>query len=296
VIRDPARIGCALESRDRAESIIGTASRVRRWLLIEQPGAWGQDAVGESQLPIGVAAAVAERARASGVRVLLVRDRSHDPAGPRTAMLARSDRVHRWVERIAFDNPEQLVGLDLAATGSDEPPGLGEQVASTVFLVCTNGKHDPCCADLGRPVLRALRAAGIEAWESSHVGGDRFAANIVCLPTGIYFGRVEPADAARILRDHDAGVLDLDCFRGRSSFPPLVQAAEIFARQQLGERGLHALHFESWTRSGGDRAVVRFTRGDERLELEVSRHLGPPELLTCRDGAHQPWQYRLESS
>jgi hypothetical protein len=274
--------------------MLATASRVRRWLLIEQPGAWGNDAVIESQLPVGVATRITEWARALRVRVLLVRDRGHEVAGPRAAMLVRSDRVHRWVERIDFSDPEELLGLDLGATASDVAPGIGEPVGSTVSLVCTNGKHDPCCADLGRPVVRALRAAGVEAWESSHVGGDRFAANIVCLPTGIYFGRVEPEESARVLRDHDAGVIDLERFRGRSCFPPLVQAAEIFARRELDERGLHALHLDDWSRSGDQGAVVRFTRGDDRLELAVSRHLGPPERLTCRDEARRPWDYRLD--
>ena len=294
MIRDPGRIGCALESLERDEPIFATASRVRRWLLVEQSGAWGHDALRESQLPVGVADALADRARAAGVRVLLVRDRGHETSGTRAAMLVRSDRVHRWVERIPFDDPEALVDLDLSTLDGDEPPGIGERVESTVSLVCTNGKHDPCCADLGRPVLRALREGGIDVWESSHVGGDRFAANLVCLPTGIYFGRVEPEHAARLLRDHDDGVLDLDHFRGRSCFPPLVQAAEVFARRELGERGLHALHLHRWARAGGTGAVVVFTRGDQRLRLTVSRHLGSPELLTCRDDAKRPWTYRLE--
>jgi hypothetical protein len=294
VIRAPGRLGCAIESSQRGEPIFATASRVRRWLLIEQPGAWGEHALRESQLPSGVAAALAERARVAGVRVLLVRDRGHEVSGSRAAMLVRSDRVHRWVERIPFDDAEALLDLDLMTAHGDEPPGIGDPVESTVFLVCTNGKHDPCCADLGRPVLRALRDAGVEVWESSHVGGDRFAANVVCLPTGIYFGRVEPEEAAALLRAHDDGVLDLDRFRGRSCFPPLVQAAEVFARRALEERGLHALHLDHWARSGDQAAVVTFTRGGERLRLTVSRQRGAPELLTCRAATDRPWSYQLD--
>ena len=32
-------------------------------------------------------------------------------------------------------------------------------------------------------------------WQSSHIGGDRFAGNVVFLPEGLYYGRVEPAEA-----------------------------------------------------------------------------------------------------
>jgi hypothetical protein len=298
VIRDPARAGCAFEAAERNEPLVATASRVRRWFLIEQPGAWGRDALAESELPVGVAAAVADAARAHGVRVLLVRDRSRERGAPATAMLVRSDRVHRWIERITVEDPRQLAAVDLAATASDHPPGVGEPVRSSVFLVCTNGRHDPCCADLGRPVVRALRGAGFEVWESSHVGGDRFAANVVCLPTGVYYGRVDPDGAAALLADHDRGVLDLDRFRGRSCFPPLVQAAEVFARRQLDERGLHRLHLHGVTRPSPDAALVRFSRvaGEVEVDVEVavSRHLAPPELLTCSDRRSRPWRYQLD--
>ncbi|HEY5696257.1 MAG TPA: hypothetical protein VIT01_02020, partial [Acidimicrobiales bacterium] len=51
----------------------GTASRHRGWLLIEQPGAWGRNALLESKLPAEVAEAIDERRRDAGVRVLLIR-------------------------------------------------------------------------------------------------------------------------------------------------------------------------------------------------------------------------------
>jgi hypothetical protein len=107
-------------------------------------------------------------------------------------------------------------------------------------LVCTNGRHDPCCATFGRPVVRALRESrwSSEVWECSHIGGDRFAGNVVVLPDGLYFGRRDPASAERVLAAHAAGRLDLDGFRGRSSLRLVEQAAEHFVRV---ERQLDAL-------------------------------------------------------
>src|SRR5690606_32568030 len=130
-----------------------------------------------------------------------------------------------------------LLDIDLGAVAFPEPPGIGRPGPPSLNLVCTNGRHDPCCADLGRPVSRALVAAGTpDVWECSHVGGDRFAANIVCLPEGIYHGRVEPGAAAGLISEHRAGRIVLDTYRGRSCLPPLVQAADRFAREHLGER------------------------------------------------------------
>jgi hypothetical protein len=73
-------------------------------------------------------------------------------------------------------------------------------------------------------------------WESSHFGGDRFAGNLVALPHGCYFGRVDPVDGPRIAGDYAGGRLDLDHYRGRSCYPFPVQAAEHLIR---GRGALH---------------------------------------------------------
>jgi hypothetical protein len=294
--RDPGRLGCAAEALARNEPMVGTASRVRRWLVIEQPGSWGRSALLESRMAAPVAEAIDAHARTHDVRVLLARRLDADRSGPRTAFLVRSDRVHRWIERVTFDDPADLVDIDLALLGADEAPGVGQPAPANLPLVCTNGKHDPCCADFGRPVVRALRDADVEVWESSHVGGDRFAANLVCLPTGVYFGRVQPEEAAGLLADLEDGLLDLDRYRGRSCYPPLMQAAEIFTRRELGERRLDALHFVSATGSSTE-ALVVLTHSDGReARVQVVRERGVPEALTCASlDQSPPWHQRLVS-
>ncbi|MGV3760396.1 MAG: sucrase ferredoxin [Actinomycetota bacterium] len=291
--RDPGRLGCAVESQARDELVLGTASRVRRWLLVEQPGAWGRDALAESHIPEEVAHPLQQGADAHHTRVLLVRRSFRAEPGGRCAFLVRSDRHTTWAERVALPSPEALLELDLGALASEEPPGIGEP-AGPIHLVCTNGRHDPCCADLGRPVVRQLREEGVDVWESSHVDGDRFAANVVCLPTGVYFGRVPPESAAAIIRDHDAGLLALDHYRGRSCYPPLVQAAEVFARLELDERRLSQLTPQRWS-VDGDRAAVELALGDGTVTAEVSRRPGPAVALTCAPRTSRPPQYRLES-
>ena len=53
-----------------------------------------------------------------------------------------------------------------------------------LFLVCTHGNHDKCCAKFGIPVYEKLQEASVgdQAWQCSHIGGDRFAGNLICLP------------------------------------------------------------------------------------------------------------------
>src|SRR5262249_51245535 len=80
----------------------------------------------------------------------------------------------------------------------------GEPLEHPLLLVCTHGKHDRCCARLGRVLYDALREQVEDdwVWQCSHVGGDRFAGNLVCLPQGLYFGRVGPGDAWEVLDEY----------------------------------------------------------------------------------------------
>jgi hypothetical protein len=267
-----------------------------RWVLVEQPGPWGREAVVDSHLDDQTGRVLQSASRRHGFRVLLVRRpgwRAND--GPRRVYLARTRREGGWIEQLELDDPRQLWGLPWESLDAEHGPGLGPAGPRTVHLVCTNGKHDPCCADLGRPVVRALTEAGTpEVWESSHVGGDRFAANIVCLPSGVYYGRVEPAEAAGLLDDFADGLLHLDRYRGRSCFSGLAQAAEYFARRELDEPRLDGLTVVSARRLPGAMAV-RLDRGGQPVEAVVTRHRSDATSLSCGAAPARPWCYRLES-
>src|SRR5215218_1196237 len=81
---DPAR--CSVQALLRSDSGVATAPPARRWLLVEQPGPWGRDALLESRFDRRVASRLAARARELGVRIQLVRR-----AGGRL-----SDSGRRW--------------------------------------------------------------------------------------------------------------------------------------------------------------------------------------------------------
>ncbi|HSK36739.1 MAG TPA: sucrase ferredoxin, partial [Actinomycetota bacterium] len=244
---------CATLSRALEEPLYGTASRVRGWALLEQPGPWGREAVTESRMDYDLALALDRAARAAHLRLLLIRR----PGRPvqdqrRTCFVAHTSRAGRWLERRRLDDPAELLELDMAKVVAGERPGFGEEVTEPVYLVCTNGRHDRCCATYGRPLALALQASHRELiWESSHVGGDRFAGNLVCLPGGHYFGRVGPGDGEPVVALHRKGLIDLDHYRGCCVDPPAVQAAEWFARSRTGLRGVGDLELAGRERLEG---------------------------------------------
>lgn len=280
---------CASASRARGDELAGTASTVRSYLLLEHPGPWGVEALRDARLPDGLGAHLQEQARRHRVRVLLVRRPGRRATGTATRVLAaRAAGAASWAESAVLDRIDDVRDLDLAALGAGRTLGLGQEEAP-VLAVCTHGRHDACCAELGRPVATEL-AAGPHAdavWETSHVGGDRFAGNLVVLPRGLYYGGLDPHAATAVAEATGRGEVLLEHFRGRSDLSMPVQAADIDVRRRLGLTGLDDVRPVSARAAGDDTLVVVEARGST-VEVRVRRVLGAEEQLTCRARRDSP--------
>jgi hypothetical protein len=273
---------CSARALTRGDSPVATASPAQRWLLIEQPGPWGRDALAESRFDQEVAPLLARRSRAENVRLLLVRR-----PGERLA-----DSGRRWAYADSHPGRE---GIWWSVRASDADlltapwdGSVGERADRPVYLVCTHGGHDACCALRGRPLARAMPAPGpVDVWECSHLGGDRFAANVVVLPHGFYYGQV-PGDGAEIVAAHERGQVALPWLRGRAGVAPPGQAAQHHARGELRLFGLDDLPVTSvrqTTPAGADieRWVVTLAGPEGPVVASVESH--PSEVadhLTCR--------------
>ena len=285
---------CSAESLTRQESLAGTASTVRSWLLLEHAGPWGVDAFVDARLPDGFGAELRTRCRAAGVRPLLIR-RFGANASSGACFVMRSGPEEPWIERTSLDRIERVLELDLGALGLGERLGLDAHDAP-LFLVCTHGRHDACCAERGRPLALALaNEYPGETWECSHIGGDRFAGNVIAFPHGLYFGRVGAEEGPRLAAAYAAGRIDLDHYRGRSCEPMPVQAAEHALRIERGLDGVDDVELERFEHSGGEvSATFRVGSGSERIVVRLTVEPTEPRFLTCRSAAEEePPAYRI---
>nr|WP_253942080.1 sucrase ferredoxin [Nocardioides sp. zg-1230] len=178
----------------------------------------------------------------------------------------------------------------MAALGAGRSVGL-EPVGAPVLTVCTHGRHDACCAELGRPVALALASGphGAGVWETSHVGGDRFAGNLVVLPRGLYYGGLDPESAQDVAAATARGEVLLEHLRGRSDLPMAVQAADVALRREHGLLGLDDVR-PGAVRVDGELTTARFAvHGRGQVDVVVRRVLGADlHRLTCsavRDSA-----------
>jgi hypothetical protein len=238
---------CSALSATLAEPLAGTAAVAQTWLCIEQSGPYGPDALRESHLDHAVGSELVRRAAGSGVRLQLIRRPGrhadqHRPGERRQVFVAHTRPGQSWLVHGLVDDPGELLGLDLPALGSGVRPPFGRPEERTVLLVCTNGRRDVCCALRGRPVAAALahRYAG-DVWETTHTGGHRFAPTAVVLPTGYLYGRLDTDFAERLLERSAEGRVVTEQCRGRSTWSPAGQVAELAIRELTGERGSDVL-------------------------------------------------------
>ena len=273
---------CSAQALIRGDSPVATASPAQRWVLIEQPGPWGSEALTESRFDADVAPMLAKRSREEGVRLLLIRR----PGG----RLADSGR--RWAYADSRPGREGLwwsvrtSDADLLTAPWDG--SVGKAASGPTFLVCAHGGHDACCALRGRPLARALSAPGpVDVWECRHLGGARFAANVLVLPYGFYYGQV-PGDGSDLVAAHRRDEVALPWLRGRAGVPPPGQAAQHVARRELGLLGVDDLPVVSVVQqtppgSEIERWVVTLAGPDGAVVTDVeSRPSAVAARLTCR--------------
>ena len=289
---------------------MGTAAPATRWLLVEHPGGWAPAALDS----VGIASTVADRlhraALAVGGRAVLVRRPVERGAGARRGAVRRwgvvdVDGRQQWgtwrasddlleALPVLVDGPAASVNrgrklLPGAADAADVDEVSGEPVPAPpptpLLLVCTHGRHDVCCAVRGRPVALALAARWPDqTWECTHIGGDRFAANVLVVPDGTVYGSLDAESAVAVVERHLLGSVDTEHLRGFSAHPPPVQAALAAVLRAHGPAAVGDVRPGEVVTTGDDWRVEVLGAGavPGRSEVRVHRTRQAAARLTCR--------------
>jgi hypothetical protein len=295
-LRGPSRLRsefCADVSAERGEPLEATASHVDHWILVEYRGAWAYDPVSGSTLSAEVRSHLSEQVAARPrSRLLFIRRPDRRGHEGLVCFYSRTREDDAALIRFDLESHEDLLEIDFEAGG-------GRRLDHPLYAVCTHGKRDRCCARYGRPLYDALRdlAEADRVWQSTHVGGDRFAGNLVCFPDGLYFGRVGVGDVWQVLDEHLAGRIDLARYRGRCCYAFPVQAAERAVRIATGRTGLGDLRLVSTERVGDREWRVAFAVADDVVEIDVAAERGELTYLTCTaETARHPLRFSVSAA
>lgn len=201
--------------------------------------------------------------------------------GPFRLLIARTDANAPLLLEFSLTDYEQLLALDLQQILSDGAHPDATVREGEVFLVCTHGKRDQCCAKHGTAIYRAMaQILPDDVFQTSHLGGHRFAATMMTFPHGVQYGRLTPPEVPHLIEAHNVGeIYDLGRMRGRSCLSVPAQVAEHYMRIEVGayELGnLRNVEVEEQTLDRSDpendgvrRFLVRFERPLSGLRHEL---------------------------
>jgi hypothetical protein len=258
---------CAEIAWALGEPMAGTAPSTRRWLCLERTEAWSAD-ISRDREPL--VRALLTRAAATGFRPLLIRSTERGVERRAARIFLTDTAPGRTVTTVL--QIERLERLDDLELPEPDHPLPGDPVTRPLLLICAHEQRDPCCGLAGSALLDAI--AGPDVFAASHLGGHRFAPTALVLPTGYVYGRLDQTSATAILGRAAGREVTTDRCRGRCTWSPRGQVAELAVREATGLRSPDALIVED---DSEDSVLVRTEAGArwavdiEAVEVDVTR-------------------------
>ena len=196
------------------EGLAGTAPEmIQNWILVEYHSAWPKKIkVKDLALSQEFRQKLDEKSKTDGWKLILIRK-------PR----ASGTKVY-WAQKDSIRYTEQ------EGDWSWEQDKHWQLLDHPLILVCTHGKRDQCCGILGGKLFAGLHSLRPEwIWQSSHLGGHRFAPTLLTLPDGMSYGRVPLEGAEGLLASVSKGEFWETMYRrGLTSLPHWEQALQIW--------------------------------------------------------------------
>lgn len=146
-----------------------------------------------------------------------LRERREGP--PPIPKLSATDEPTRaeGTDLLVFPDRARYLAVDetswpavLAELSGGRPSGTPrEPLPGRWVFVCVHAARDERCGRCGPPVLEAFRRACAEEGlddvtvrATSHVGGHKYAGNVIVYPAGVWYGLVTPDDVRRLVREY----------------------------------------------------------------------------------------------
>jgi hypothetical protein len=281
----PADFYCSQLAFENEEPMAGTAVSAPVWLLLEYRQTWLAKATSDNNLPTSVQSWLADQLSKVNGRLQFIRQTPQ--AGRQRCFIAVPDVQTPRLYRFDFAHHAELLNLDLTAIAENSSQFAPYLTSEPLFLICTNGKRDRCCAKFGTALYHAFSdEVGTAVWQTTHLGGHRFAPTLMSFPDGICYGRVTIGDIPELLQAQRNRELYLPKLRGRAVYDAVTQAAEFYLCQELGGStslehiSTHSTEENDWT--------VQFSQTPTNKTYQVVIKADPSQTIYASCGAQQP--------
>ena len=271
---------CSVFSQNNGEDPGGTAPSWSRCLILELPRPWASEIRETKHFPDLVLKTLnEEESNGNSVKLHCVApDTEYSIQGKSRVMLFSRPEFpsHKFSEFLKEDYllptemVEELVNALLSSREKLSKFANFIQDTSGVreILVCTHAKYDRCCGKFGYSAFEVLRneyASGknnsLRIWQASHLGGHRFAPNIIDLPQGLNWARMGHEELDILVNRNTPPSQIKTNYRGRLGLNTPFE--------QVVERELLVSHGWGWTDMDVAGEVVNVSEDNRLAEVMI---------------------------
>jgi hypothetical protein len=288
---------CSIVSKANGEDPIGSAPDAQHWLVVELPQPWSAQVFQEDPAVQPVFALI-KKLVLRGIKlrpIAIAPDRQYSQPGYRRILYyRRSADVFYEFELLEYLVPEpEAMALAIALLRSLEKRQYAsaltpfepyrQQSQTRDLLICTHGNVDAACARFGFPIYEQLRrdygSDRLRVWRCTHFGGHQYAPTLVDLPSGRYWGHVEPGMLDALVYQRGTPTDLYPYYRGWAGLGKFEQILEreIWMREgwdwlDYGKQGRVIQLGEPWLKTLLRNLLRWLPSGRLRLFLEHSQH------------------------
>jgi len=290
---------CSTSSRVVEEQLFATVKPTSTWFLLEYSLPMGSKALEDGNIPDNVKLYLNNTLEQIPNSKLLLIKQGHSLLSQEIKLFAVNARQSApFINEISLLDYQDLLEISLRQLIESELTNSNFSTSEPLILVCTNGRRDQCCAKLGLPLYQTLsKSLGNNVWRSSHVGGHRFAPNVICFPHGIFYGHVDPELTDQVIQSHLQGKISVNNYRGRACYSKPAQAGEFFLRKHTSILDIDAFDLIHERETSADRWELQFSSRTEGKvhSLEIKAEMSNFEVYTGCEKTHasKQVQYRL---
>jgi len=220
---------CSIVSKESREPIAGSAPFAEHFVFVSWPKKfWGFEAMeAKGGFPKGLKAWMKENSKTFGKISIKLVNRSDTNNKMSDIFIYPGKYIYSNV------NPDNIPRiLDSHFQQGLRFPNSLKKFNNDQIFICTHGRHDKCCSKFGQKLAIKMhdyvkkQNLNLEIWESSHLGGHRFAATLIDFPKGYSYGRMTPEEIPFFFEYRNANKIYIPAYRGSVFLTELEKVAE----------------------------------------------------------------------
>jgi len=186
---------CSNYSLNINESPIGSASQFDKYFLIAVPLPWKGEITESKKFPKEIKSLIDQHSDLLQTTKILgfhTENKYYNPNKTHIILFKKPKESLEKFSKLEFfpdqKNLEELIHNLFHSNYQNHPSQINQSHKFRDLLICTHGARDTCCASIGYPIYKKIlsskKSSEIRVLQVSHIGGHRFAPNIIDMPNG----------------------------------------------------------------------------------------------------------------